>query len=167
MARNRTPKSVRARKPAATTKARMAQKKRTSAEPPRQNGSFFSQFASKTAHLAGKPLTFLVSVMAVVVWAASGPFFGYSDTWQLAINTSTTIITFLMVFLIQNTQNRDTLALQLKVSELIFVIRGTENKMAAAEDLSDDELEKLHKEFRSRADHTLTVLENRRKPKSE
>lgn len=110
---------------------------------------------------------FLLAVAAVLIWGASGPIFGFSDTWQLVINTSTTIITFLMVFLIQNTQNRDTLALQLKVSELIFVMHGAENKMAAAEDLSDDDLEKLHAQFHERANHTLAVLKDRRKPQDE
>ena len=84
----------------------------------------FTEFASRTAQLAGKPLTFLIAVAVVLVWAVSGPFFGFSDTWQLVINTATTIVTFLMVFLIQNTQNRDTLALQLKLAELIIAMHG-------------------------------------------
>ena len=87
----------------------------------------------------------------------------YSDTWQLVINTGTTIITFLMVFLIQNTQNRDTMALQLKLSELVLAMKGAENKFASIEDLSDEELQQLHEECRARADLTHDRLERRRK----
>jgi low affinity Fe/Cu permease len=125
-------------------------------------GKFFSQMASRTSQLAGKPLTFLIAVGVVLVWAACGPFFGFSDTWQLVINTSTTIVTFLMVFLIQNTQNRDTMALQLKLSELIIAVHGAENDIATVEDLSEEELEQLHETYRKRADETLGHLERRR-----
>jgi low affinity Fe/Cu permease len=97
----------------------------------------FGRFAVHTAHWAGRPLTFMMAVAIVLMWAASGPVFGFSDTWQLVINTSTTIVTFLMVFLIQNTQNRDTLSLQIKLAELILSARGAKNQLAAAEDLSD------------------------------
>jgi low affinity Fe/Cu permease len=124
--------------------------------------NLFSHAAAATAHLMGKPITFLTAVALVVVWAASGPLFGFSDTWQLVINTSTTIVTFLMVFLIQNTQNRDTMALQLKLSELILVIREAENRFAGAEDLTEEELEALHEELRSRAEHALGTLNERR-----
>ena len=85
----------------------------------------------------------------VLAWAVSGPLFGFSDTWQLVINTSTTIVTFLMVFLIQNTQNRDTLALQLKLAELIIAMQGAKNKIATAEDLSEEDLEQLHETIAS------------------
>jgi low affinity Fe/Cu permease len=122
----------------------------------------FSHAAGVTAHLMGKPLAFLIAVGLVIIWAASGPLFGFSDTWQLVINTSTTIVTFLMVFLIQNTQNRDTMALQLKLSELILVISAAENRFAKAEDLSEEELEALHEELRQRAEHTLGTLHERR-----
>jgi low affinity Fe/Cu permease len=122
----------------------------------------FSQAASRTAHLAGKPLTFLIAVGVVLVWAFSGPLFGFSDTWQLVINTSTTIVTFLMVFLIQNTQNRDTLALQLKLAELIIAVQGAKNHLATAEDLSEEHLERLHESYRKRAEETLAHLERRR-----
>jgi low affinity Fe/Cu permease len=98
----------------------------------------------------------------VVMWALTGPLFGYSDTWQLVINTSTTIVTFLMVFLIQHTQNRDTMALQLKLAELIIAAQGAENRLATAEDMNEDELERLHEEFRHRADETLDHLNRRR-----
>ena len=118
--------------------------------------------ACQTAQLAGKPLTFLIAALLVVVWAATGPLFGYSDTWQLVINTSTTIVTFLMVFLIQHTQNRDTMALQLKLAELIIAVQGAKNKVATAEDLSEEDLERLHEEYRRRADETLGHLEQPR-----
>ena len=122
----------------------------------------FGHMAMTTAHWTGKPIAFLIASAAVIVWAATGPLFHYSDTWQLVINTSTTIVTFLMVFLIQNTQNRDTMALQLKVSELVLAMRGAENRVAAAEDLTDKELEDLHKELHRRADETLGTLTARR-----
>jgi low affinity Fe/Cu permease len=125
-------------------------------------GQMFSHLASRTAHLAGKPLTFLLAVAVVLAWAVSGPLFGFSDTWQLVINTSTTIITFLMVFLIQNTQNRDTLALQLKLAELIIAVQGAKNKLATAEDLSEEDLERLHEAYRKRAEEALGHLERRR-----
>ena len=121
----------------------------------------FSHFATKTAQLAGKPLVFLVAVAVVVAWAISGPFFGFSDTWQLVINTSTTIVTFLMVFLIQHTQNRDTLAVQLKLAELIMSAREAENRLATAEDLSEEELEELHKDFQRRAEEVDRLKQHR------
>jgi low affinity Fe/Cu permease len=124
--------------------------------------SRFTRFAKRASHAAGQPLAFSLAVLTLVVWAALGPICGYSDTWQLVINTSTTIVTFLMVFLIQNTQNRDTMALQLKLSELILCINEAEDRFAAAEDLTEDELEQLHKELRQRADSALGHLEGRR-----
>ena len=98
----------------------------------------------------------------VIVWVLTGPIFNYSDTWQLVINTGTTIVTFLMVFLIQNTQNRDTLAIQLKLSELVLAMKGAENKFAAIEDLSDEELEQLHNDCRARAEMTRQHIEGRK-----
>jgi low affinity Fe/Cu permease len=106
--------------------------------------------ASKTAQLSGKPVTFLVAALIVVVWAVTGPVFHYSDTWQLVINTGTTIITFLMVFLIQNTQNRDTAALQLKLDELIVASKAARNSVACIEDATDDELSSAKDDMRER-----------------
>jgi low affinity Fe/Cu permease len=128
----------------------------------------FARIAGAIAHAAGKPVTFLTATALVILWAVSGPLFGFSDTWQLVINTSTTIITFLMVFLIQNTQNRDTAAIQIKLAELILQSSGPDNKLAAAEDLSDEELEELHGEYKRRAEETRNSLEKRRqgKPKA-
>jgi len=122
----------------------------------------FSKFAQATAAWTGHPVTFLLALGVVLVWIVSGPIFNYSDTWQLVINTGTTIITFLMVFLIQNTQNRDILTVQLKLSELVLAMQGAENKFAAIEDLSDEELAHLHEECRVRAEHTLSHIEQRK-----
>jgi low affinity Fe/Cu permease len=122
----------------------------------------FGGFAQHISHATGHPIAFLLAVLVVVIWAVTGPLFGYSDTWQLVINTGTTIVTFLMVFLIQNTQNRDTLALHLKLSELLFAMKGAKNSYAALENLADDELEELHAEFCERADQARATLDSRR-----
>jgi low affinity Fe/Cu permease len=124
--------------------------------------AWFSRFAQTTASWTGHPLAFLIAAAVVLTWIVTGPMFNYSDTWQLVINTGTTIVTFLMVFLIQNTQNRDTLAIQLKLSELVLAMKGASNKFAAIEDMSEDELEELHDECRQRAELTLSHLEHRR-----
>jgi low affinity Fe/Cu permease len=122
----------------------------------------FAKLAQKTAVWTGHPIAFLSAAAVVVLWIVTGPLFDYSDTWQLVINTGTTIITFMMVFLIQNTQNRDMVAVQLKLSELVLSIEGAENKYASIEDLTEEELEKLHDECRTRAEMTLSHLEQRR-----
>jgi low affinity Fe/Cu permease len=140
--------------------SRVSRLKKSNASSARQN--WFGGFATNISHLAGKPATFLLALAAVLLWAVTGPVFGYSDTWQLVINTSTTIVTFLMVFLIQNTQNRDTAALQIKLAELIIKVHGAKNKLATAEDLSDDDLARLHDEYRNRAEETLASLTRRR-----
>ncbi|HET7847808.1 MAG TPA: low affinity iron permease family protein [Pseudolabrys sp.] len=127
---------------------------------------WFSRFAQTTALYTGHPVCFLLAVVVVVVWVVTGPMFNYSDTWQLVINTGTTIVTFLMVFLIQNTQNRDTLSLQLKLSELVLAIKGAENKFAALEEMSDEELHELHEQCLKRAELTLGHIEKRRPPNS-
>jgi low affinity Fe/Cu permease len=123
----------------------------------------FSRFSHATAHAAGTPAAFLIATVTILLWAASGPLFGYSDTWQLVINTGTTIVTFLMVFLIQNTQNRDTMALQLKLSELIIAMKGAKNSLATVEDLSEEELDDLHKDLCARTDAAHHELAARRK----
>ena len=109
--------------------------------------SWFGRFAKKTAHYAGRPATFLTAILLIVVWAASGPLFGFSDTWQLIVNTSTTIVTFLMVFLIQNSQNRDSEALQIKLDELLRVQKSANNALMNLEDLSEEELDRVRAEF--------------------
>jgi low affinity Fe/Cu permease len=108
---------------------------------------FFRKFASKTADCMGKSWAFIAAVLIIAVWGLTGPMFHYSDTWQLVINTGTTIITFLMVFLIQNTQNRDAKAIHLKLDELIRSIKGARNSMVDLENLSDEELKELKNQF--------------------
>jgi low affinity Fe/Cu permease len=103
----------------------------------------FNVFAKWTAVIAGKPATFFGCVLVVFVWAVSGPIFGFSDSWQLVINTGTTIVTFLMVFLIQNTQNRDSQSLHLKLDELIRVTKGAHNRLLDLDELDDEQLERL------------------------
>ena len=108
----------------------------------------FRKFSSKISSVVGSPYTFVLAISTVILWAMSGPMFEYSNTWQLAINTGTTIITFLMVFLIQNTQNRDTKAVHLKLDELIKAIKGARNNMVDIENLSDEELDRFQTEFK-------------------
>ena len=103
----------------------------------------FTLFAKWTAMMAGKPLAFSICVLGIIVWALLGPAFGFSDSWQLVINTGTTIVTFLMVFLIQNTQNRDSQSLHLKLDELIRVTKGAHNRLLDLEELDDNQLERL------------------------
>lgn len=107
----------------------------------------FRKFAKATASWVGKPWTFVAAALAIAVWAGAGPAFHYSDTWQLAINTGTTIVTFLMVFLIQNTQNRDAQAIHLKLDELLRAVGEARDGLIDLEDLSDEQLSRLHDEF--------------------
>jgi low affinity Fe/Cu permease len=118
----------------------------------RNTSSWFSKMAAFTATWTGTPSAFGIAAGVIIVWAITGPLFHYSDTWQLVINTGTTIVTFLMVFLIQNTQNRDTKALQIKLAELITALREADNRIATIEDASDDELEEAHRRIRNRAE---------------
>jgi low affinity Fe/Cu permease len=107
----------------------------------------FRQFAHRVALAVGAPSAFGVALLLVIVWAITGPLFRYSDSWQLTINTGTTIITFLMVFVIQNTQNRDSQVVQLKLDELIRAVQDARNELVDMEDLSDDELRALQRQF--------------------
>ncbi len=107
----------------------------------------FRRFACRSAEALGSSWAFVVALLVVVAWAASGPFFGFSDTWQLVINTGTTVVTFLMVFLIQNAQNRDARAFHLKLDELIHAVREARNELIDVEDLTDEELKRLQAEF--------------------
>ena len=127
-------------------------------EPPARNGQSstvsFSRFATRVSAIAGSAWIFVLACLGIILWLATGPYFRYSDTWQLIINTATTVITFLMVFLIQNTQNRDTLAINLKLDEIIRSIRHAHNEMINIEKLSDEELADLAKHYeRIREEH--------------
>lgn len=113
--------------------------------------SWFTRFAKTTARAAGRPLAFGLAVLIVLVWAITGPVFHFSDTWQLVINTGTTIVTFLMVFLIQNTQYRDSEAIQIKLDEMIRALRGADNVLLDLEELEDNELDALHEQYEALA----------------
>lgn len=107
----------------------------------------FRKFANRTSEAVGSPVSFFAAVIILLIWAFSGPYFQFSDTWQLIINTGTTIVTFLMVFVIQNTQNRDARAIHLKLDELIRSVEGARNGMIDLEELSDEEIEAFRQEF--------------------
>jgi low affinity Fe/Cu permease len=120
-----------------------------------RTSSTFSAIALWASRQCGRASTFIVACVAIIVWAATGPIFAYSDTWQLVINTGTTIVTFLMVFLIQNTQNRDMSALHLKLDELIRVNQDARNKLLDLEDLTEEELDQLKGTFSRLASNTI------------
>ncbi|MGF6709284.1 low affinity Fe/Cu permease [Luteibacter sp. W1I16] len=113
--------------------------------------SFFTRMAMAVAKASGKPATFATAVAIVVIWAVTGPVFGFNDTWQLVINTGTTIVTFLMVFLIQNTQNRDTAAMQIKLDELINALNGANPALLDLEELDEATLDKIRAHYTRRA----------------
>jgi low affinity Fe/Cu permease len=127
----------------------------------------FTHFAKWTAHAAGQPVTFAIAAGVLVVWALTGPMFQFNDSWQLVINTGTTIITFLMVFLIQNTQNRDAVAVHLKLDELIRAMHGARNRLMDLEDLTEEELEALRSRYVKLAEHAKATMESRRRPVGE
>ena len=119
---------------------------------------FFSRFSSFVAHWVGSSWAFIGALIAILIWASTGPIFHFSDTWQLIINTATTIVTFLMVFLIQNTQNRDARAMHLKLDELIRSVKGARTGLVDLEGLTDKELDELKKQFEAmRESHTHSV----------
>jgi len=117
---------------------------------------FFRKLSHRTSSAVGTPWAFLIAALIVIVWATTGPLFGFSDTWQLVINTGTTIVTFLMVFLIQNSQNRDFKAMNLKLDELIRGTSGPRTELVALEEMSDEDLERLHQQY-------ITLQEKRQK----
>jgi low affinity Fe/Cu permease len=108
---------------------------------------WYSGFAKSASHFCGRPRTFALAVAVIAIWIITGPIFGFSDTWQLVINTGTTIITFLMVFLIQNTQNRDTAAMQIKLDELIRATKGAHNALLDLEELEEEELDAFRRKY--------------------
>jgi low affinity Fe/Cu permease len=110
---------------------------------PAKSPSWFTLFTKFIAHITGRPGTFMLAVAAIVVWAVTGPIFHWSDTWQLFVNTGTTVITFLMVFLIQSTQNRDSVAMQVKLDELLRISAGAHNVLMDLEELDEEQLERI------------------------
>ena len=125
---------------------------------PTKSRSWFTRFAKATSRAAGRPAAFGVAVGVVIGWAATGPLFGWSDTWQLVINTGTTVVTFLMVFLIQNTQNRDAEATQVKLDELIRVIEGAHTALLDLEELEDEELDRIRAQYERLAERARENL---------
>jgi low affinity Fe/Cu permease len=117
-----------------------------------ETGHLFARIAQRSAQESGRPWAFMLALAVVILWAVTGPLFGYSDTWQLVINTGTTVITFLMVFLIQNAQNRDTLAIQLKLDELIRATEGAHNRLMALENQSEETLQQVKEELAEACD---------------
>jgi len=121
--------------------------------------SWYSQFAKSASHFCGRPRVFTMAVALIAVWLVTGPLFDFSDTWQLVINTGTTIITFLMVFLIQNTQNRDTEAIQVKLDELIRSTQGAHNALLDLEELEEETLDAFRKKYQALAKTARTGLD--------
>lgn len=124
--------------------------------------SVFNRLSRRTARASGHPVAFFVAVLVIVIWSATGPFFHFSDTWQLVINTSTTIVTFLMVFLIQNTQNRDSEAVQLKLDELIRAVEGAHNALLDIEELTEAELDRIKARYEQLAERARQDLKQGR-----
>jgi low affinity Fe/Cu permease len=116
-----------------------------------RNAAWYSRFAKATAHFSGRPRVFAMAVAVILLWIITGPIFGFSDTWQLVINTGTTIVTFLMVFLIQNTQNRDTEAIQVKLDELIRATKGAHNALLDLEELEEEALDAFRARYEALA----------------
>jgi low affinity Fe/Cu permease len=128
-------------------------------QPNHRKPPLFTCFANHTARAAGHHLTFTLAVLVIIAWGVTGPIFGYSDTWQLIINTGTTIVTFLMVFLIQNTQNRDSTAMHLKLDELIRALDGAQNSFLNLEEMEDKDLETIHQRYVTMAQKAQDALD--------
>jgi len=128
---------------------------------PTKSKSWFTRFTKWTARASGKSVTFIAAVLIIVAWAITGPIFGFSDTWQLIINTGTTIVTFLMVFLIQSTQNRDSEAMQVKLDELIHVMKGAQNALLDLEELEEEELDRIREGYQKIAERARGELRKR------
>jgi low affinity Fe/Cu permease len=138
----------------------------TPAMTPAKKNTLFTRFAKWTSRITGQPGAFVVATGTLIVWALSGPLFGFSDTWQLIINTGTTIVTFLMVFLIQNTQNRDSEAIHVKLDELIRSTRGANNQLLDLEELEVEELDKLRDEYEALAEKARNSIKKRKTVKA-
>lgn len=124
-----------------------------------KSAAWYSRFAKSAAHFCGRPRVFTLAVFVIAVWLVTGPVFGFSDTWQLVINTGTTIVTFLMVFLIQNTQNRDTEAIQVKLDELIRATKGAHNALLDLEELEEEALDAFRQKYQALAAAARTDLD--------
>jgi low affinity Fe/Cu permease len=131
---------------------------------PTKSRSWFTRLTKGTAHISGRPVTFVVAASIILIWALTGPGFGFSDTWQLVINTGTTIVTFLMVFLIQSTQNRDTEAIQVKLDEIIRAIGDAQNELLDLEELEEEDLDKIRDAYRELARKARTGRQQRASP---
>ncbi|MBI2334979.1 low affinity iron permease family protein [Candidatus Daviesbacteria bacterium] len=129
-------------------------------------GEIFHKIATRVSSIAGSPDTFIIALGIIILWALNGPVFNFSDTWQLIINTGTTIVTFLMVFLIQNTQNRDAKAMHLKLDELLKAAKGARTGLVDIEELPDEELEEIHQQFKKLHEHYSKELVRRGKIKN-
>ena len=127
---------------------------------------WFTHFAGRAAHVAGTPWIFSIAVLSIVVWAALGPLLEFSEVWQLTVNTGTTIVTFLMVFLIQNTQNRDAVAMQIKLDELIRATRNAENAVLDLEELTEEELEDFRQTYEKLAEQARAAKQKKQRSKS-
>ena len=130
---------------------------------PTKSRSWFTRFTKWTAHASGRPVAFTIAAAVIIVWAFSGPYFQFSDTWQLVINTGTTIVTFLMVFLIQSTQNRDSEALQVKLDELIRAVGHARNELLDLEELEEQDLDEMKQTFVEMAKRARGERQQRRK----
>jgi len=129
---------------------------------PTRSRTWFTRFTKTTAHAVGRPVAFLAAVSLVVAWALTGPVFGYSDTWQLVINTATTVVTFLMVFLIQSTQNRDAEAMQVKLDEIIRAIGNARNEVLDLEELEGEDLDRIRASYEELARKARTKRDGTR-----
>jgi low affinity Fe/Cu permease len=134
---------------------------------PKPHRGFFMRFSHAVAHAAGKPLAFVLAFAGILIWAITGPIFGFSATWQLVVNTATTIITFLMVFVLQSSQNRDGEALQAKLDELIIAVKAADNRFVGAEQLGDAELKKLRALLVEQAQAATAEIEERQGERQE
>ena len=123
-----------------------------------KSASLFTRFSKKTARATGHPVAFALAAGAIIVWGVTGPLFHYSDTWQLVINTATTVITFLMVFLIQNTQNRDTEALQIKIDELIRCVEGAQEALMDLEEMEEKEIHAIRAKYAKLAEEARKTM---------
>jgi low affinity Fe/Cu permease len=133
---------------------------------PTKSKSWFTRLAKSTARISGKPVTFMLAVAVIILWAITGPFFGFSDTWQLVVNTGTTIVTFLMVFLIQSTQNRDSEAMQVKLDELIRAAKDAQNALLDLEELEEEELDRIREDYLKIAERARGELRKRASDKT-